>query len=448
MILKNLWKQPIGRMYWLIVFGLCGLISLQAYIIIQGAKIQKDKFEQHVWDLLLDIHHNIEDDEEFSNLLINILARTDSGLEVDQATIQLAREELHSRIDSINREYGIHLNFDFVIFHTGNQEYYFKSKDILRPDVNFQKKSVKAGWRIREELGEGKYRLGLHFHNEFFYILRQLKFILALSILIILLLGFSFWRTIRGWQQQKQLVEMKNDFINNLTHELKTPIFSISLLHKIIRKKINGHSLPQLERHLELLEKENDKLKERVEKVLDLGLMEHNRLNLDLMPLNLHQLVPDSLQMTELIARQQGGKINYQFAAENPVVLADPVHLSNVFYNLTDNALKYCERYPSITIRTKTRRDWLVVEIEDNGIGIDPQFKEHIFEKFYRVPTGNLHTTKGIGLGLSYTRYVVERFGGQIELTRSNESGSMFTINFPVYQTHNGKQAHLVGRRR
>lgn len=425
-------------MFWLILVALIGLIFSQTYIIMQGARVQQAEFEENFYDLLLDIHHNVEDDEYLSNILIGILRNADKGLAQSDSLVRTARSELRTRIDSISENYGINLPFDFVIFNTHDHQYYFKSSDKIKQHLNFQEKSIKAGWRIKEALGEGKYRIGLHFYNEFIYILLQLKFILMLSLAIVLLIAFGFWRTIKGWKEQKELVALKNDFINNLTHELKTPIFSVSLLHKVIKKKLNGQPYPQLHKHLDLLEQENHKLKERVEKVLDVALMENQQLQLDLTLAHLHRLIPDAIRMLQFTAEQQHGTIKLDLWAEHDLVNVDKVHFSNVVYNLVDNAIKYSDKPPEILLTTRSDQHHFYLIIKDNGIGIDKEFIEQVFDKFYRIPTGNIHKVKGFGLGLSYTRMMVVSHGGKIKVKSAPHQGSEFIIKLPLDKMQNG----------
>jgi len=419
-------------MFWLLVLALIALVVTQTYILIQGAEVQKKEFEEQFDDLLLDIHHNVEDDQELSELLIKILSSEERGLPVNEELLTEARTELRHRIDSISETYGIDLNFDFVIFNTGNHEYYFKSSEQIKNSINFQENSIKAGWRIKQVLGEGNYRIGLHFYNEFIYILLKLRSILIISVVIIVLLAFGFWRTIKGWQEQKQLVALKNDFINNLTHELKTPIFSVSLLHKVIQRQLNGDSQPQLVKHLQLLENENQKLKERVERVLEIAAMENRNLRLEQEPINLHTLIPESIELFEVIIVEKNGIINYDFQADAAIVPGDQVHLKSVFNNLVDNAIKYSQQEPEITITSKNMGEFLLISVRDHGPGIDHRMLSQVFDKFYRVPTGNLHNVKGFGLGLSYTKLVVEAHGGTIKAESQPGKGSTFTVSLPV----------------
>jgi len=434
--LQKIIHQPLRRIFWLMTLALLGLVFSQAFVIMQGAEVRKIEFEEHVEDLLLDIHHNVEDDPYMSKLLIEILSKREQGLTVKKEFLEEVRSKMRHRIDSLANLYDINLMFDFVIFHTGNHQYYFKSSDNIKETIHFQEKSIKAGWRIKKELGKGKYRIGLHFYNEFLYILIKLKFILLFSFFIILMLSFSMWRATKGWKEQKELVELKNDFINNLTHELKTPIFSVSLLHKVIKKRLNGRPYLEMTNHLELLEKENEKLKERVEKVLDIALIENHQINLNLERTDVHQFIPEALSMQNFYIKQQQGKLVYQFNAEFSHIMTDQVHFANIINNIVDNAIKYCEKIPEIVITTQSNEKYLYTKIKDNGIGIDKDIQNQVFDKFYRVPTGNIHNIKGFGLGLSYTKMMVEAHNGKITINSLPDAGSEFILKFQLSKNH------------
>ena len=416
----------------MILISLIGLMIVQGYILGIGINAEKERFEELAGKTMLDIHHNVEDDRELSAQLIKILHAYETGKEPSGALTGDVIQEMGIRIDSICTENGISLHTDFVIYRTKDLSILLDSRQSRDEEVDFTEHSVKAGWRIREELGEGKYRIGLIFYHQYLYLLREMSVLFILSALLLVLLIASVSYTLRSWRLQKDLSVQKNDFINNLTHELKTPIFSASLLHKVIREKMKDHHGTDLPKYLSMLESENEKLKRQVDNVLEIAQLDHGRLEMAINECDVHRLIMHHLEGFKLLASQKNGKVVTNLNAERPVVRTDSQHLTNVLFNLVDNGVKYNRQIPLIVIETGNIEDLLKINVSDNGIGIRNKDQELIFEKFFRVNTGNIHPVKGSGLGLSYVKMVVEAFGGDINVNSSPGKGTEIEITLPV----------------
>ena len=240
-----------------------------------------------------------------------------------------------------------------------------------------------------------------------------------------------FGYTIRTILRQRKLAIIKNDFINNLTHELKTPIFSISLVAKVFREKVAQKQYDKATKYLDLIETENEQLKNHVEKVLQLALIENKCFELDRQPVDLHQLIRKTVQMFEFLAQQKNGSICLNLWACNHELVLDETHLASVLHSLLDNALKYTQETPKIEVTTEDHEDGVRLSIRDNGIGIAPKDRPYIFEKFYRVSTGDVHNIKGFGLGLCYVKMIVEAHQGGIRLNNHWKNGTEFQIFLP-----------------
>ena len=429
-LLKHLVRIPLSSIILLVIFALFSLTVIQGYLLYVQINVQKKAFQFKTNDILLEIHHSVEDDSLASAILINYLWHKEKGKDIDDKLRDNALKLLQHKIDSVSLEFGVDLPFNYAIFHTTGGEFVLSSIDKIKEPEKYYKQSIKAGWRIKGTLGEGKYRIGINFKNEFLYFLQQTKFILVISIILISLLSFSFYVVISSWRRQKQLAELKNDFINNLTHELKTPIFSVSLLHNVI-DKMNGETPAKVKKYLRLLQNENQKLKERVEKVLDITLMENESLPLDFEKTDVHQLIREACQLIEFLLEQQNGTIKYDFQASNSYCLVDKVHYKGIIHNLVDNARKYTPEPAQIEIYSKNQDQKIIIGVRDNGIGIEKSQIEKIFDKFYRVPTGDLHKVKGLGLGLSYVKMMLEAHHGKIWIQSKYMQGSEFIIEMP-----------------
>ncbi|HLP10871.1 MAG TPA: HAMP domain-containing sensor histidine kinase [Flavobacteriales bacterium] len=250
------------------------------------------------------------------------------------------------------------------------------------------------------------------------------------SIIILLLLLFFFY-TISVVLKQKRLADVKNDFINNMTHELKTPIATISLASEVLSKKGIESDPQRIGQYAGIIKHENTRLENMVERVLKLATLEKEKIELKPTEVDMHEMLADCIKSFETQIVAEGGKINTQFRAQKTTIIGDRVHLLNIFSNLIDNAKKYADKYPVIDISTTSNEFGVTVKVADNGIGIAPENLKMIFEKFYRVPTGNVHNVKGFGLGLFYVKYIVDEHMGKISVTSKVGQGTTFEVFLP-----------------
>jgi two-component system phosphate regulon sensor histidine kinase PhoR len=254
----------------------------------------------------------------------------------------------------------------------------------------------------------------------------------SLGLISIILAAFVF--TIFTILRQKRLTELKDDFINNMTHELKTPIFSINMASSILRKSEEVQQSERLKKCSSIIDEESKRLGAQVDKVLQMALIDSGNLKLEKSSVDVHELIRKSSESFELAIQEQGGRIQLQLEALNPLILADKIHLANVIYNLLDNAVKYTETAPDIMIRTRDAENGsLSLSIRDNGIGISSNHQAHIFQRFYRIKKGDLYTIKGFGLGLCYVKNIIELHQGQIGLSSQPGQGSEFVIGLPQH---------------
>ena len=250
-------------------------------------------------------------------------------------------------------------------------------------------------------------------------------------VAIIIVVVFFFGYTIIVITKQKRLSEVKNDFINNMTHELKTPISTISLSSEMLLKTDFSNDSERLKRYAGIIYKENKRLENQVERVLNAAKLDKQKLLLQKTTIDIHQLIIEAKETFEFNQLEHDGKINLELNATNSIILADQVHVTNVVYNLLDNAIKYCKNTPEINIRSNDDKKGINIEFEDNGIGMKKDDIRFIFDKFYRVPTGNLHNVKGFGLGLFYVKMIIEEHGGSIKVKSEIGKGTTFCIWFP-----------------
>lgn len=224
---------------------------------------------------------------------------------------------------------------------------------------------------------------------------------------------------------------MKNDFINNMTHELKTPIATISLAAETLSQQRNQLDPEFVDRYTGIIQEENSRINRQVERVLQAAQFDRNEIQLEKKPVNVNELLQKAVAHIQLVVENRGGTLTRE-SQGNPVIDADAQHLANVISNLLDNANKYSPDTPHISIKSEVGSDQVKIQVSDQGKGIPVSMQEDIFTRFYRVSTGDLHEVKGFGLGLSYVKEVVEAHGGSISVKSKPGKGSTFTIALPI----------------
>ena len=289
-----------------------------------------------------------------------------------------------------------------------------------------QQKTVAA-----EEFGVNwnldSYNFGVIFPTENRY--RQDLNIWAITILVILMMAVLLGYVIYLLVQQKKLDDIKNDFINNMTHELKTPISTISLSADVLCNEENYNHPERISRYAHIIREENARLKSQVEKVLQAAFLEHEKINLAFSSVDLKEIIEKAAKPFALKLENLSGSI--EITGPAAVIQGDPQHLTHLFSNLIDNAIKYAIDAPEIKISIQEQERYVTVAVCDNGIGISADNQKNIFKKFYRVPTGNIHNVKGFGIGLNYVKLIAEEHKGTVEVSDNLEKGTCFTLNFP-----------------
>lgn len=274
--------------------------------------------------------------------------------------------------------------------------------------------------------------LMIYFPNEKRFLITQLWGTLSISIVFIIIIILSFAYTVITILKQKKISELKNDFINNMTHEFKTPISTISLACEALSDKDIIKSESLYENYINVINEENRRLGGMAERILQSATLEKGQIILKHEEVNVHEVIDDSIKNIQLQVEKKGGQITTDFKATSFILNVDKVHFTNVIFNLLDNANKYTPIAPEIKIITENSYSGILISVQDNGTGISKANQKKIFEKLYRIPTGNIHNVKGFGLGLSYVKAIVERHGGKITLESEINKGTKFIIYLPL----------------
>ncbi len=473
-------KKAIWSIIGLMSTALIGIILLQINLIRSAAELKEDQFEQNVFDALNDVASQLEKDEEFQesfhrngyslrkneeqreriSLITSMPEIPFSSLDIlkDREAVnailkknQRARNrQLVKRIDIqrldeyIRREladHNIRTDFHYGVFSTEEAKNCF-----IIEDGHYVVEETEPKYFLPEQksLYNSEYKVHLFstgisspgmlmvfFPRKSDFVWSQLWVNVISSILFTLIIMFCFGYTIDVIFKQKKLSEIKTDFINNMTHEFKTPIATISLAADSITSPMISGNTEKVQRFANIIKQENKRMNSQVEKVLQMALLDKKEFQLNLTAINLHDVIASALENIGLQVERKEGKVFSDLKAARPVVEGDLTHISNMIHNLLDNANKYSFEKPEISIHTKNVPNGVEVSVKDKGIGMSKEARKHIFDKFYRVHTGDLHDVKGFGLGLSYVKAMITAHKGTIDVKSELGKGSSFTLFFP-----------------
>lgn len=291
-------------------------------------------------------------------------------------------------------------------------------------------KSAVYSQRVNENATKNGLELSVFLPGKKQFIVRDMSSMLVASIILILIVFVMFWKTAVALINERKISRHTVEFLNNMTHEFKTPLTNISLASQMISKNIRNNDFTSLNRYTGIIDTENDKLQKQVEQVLSMASLERNDLTLQFSTIDIHELLTETVKNFSVQTACKDGMIRLDLRAQHAVIPGDSVHLSGVFANLLDNAVKYSIEKPVIEVETYNEGEMLIVKIKDQGIGIDKIYHSQIFDKFFRIPTGDLHEVKGFGLGLAYVKKIADLHKATIDVSSEKGKGSTFTISF------------------
>lgn len=264
----------------------------------------------------------------------------------------------------------------------------------------------------------------------------SVPYISLLGTLVILIAVFYLYFLARSIYRQKKISEITYDFINNMTHELKTPISTISLSTDVLLQTEETKKNERITKFLSIIKTENKRLENQVERVLEIAKLDKNKIDLNFEEIDLNDVLETCLETFSVPVMERKGEIKRNLKAEKTIISGDIIHVTNIIYNLFDNANKYSPKAPKITVETKNLNNEIKIVISDEGIGIKKEDCKEIFEKFYRVSTGDVHNVKGFGLGLYYVKQMMQKHNGDIEINSIYKEGSKFTLTFPLLENN------------
>lgn len=351
---------------------------------------------------------------------------------------RFSKEEIHEILrNALRRNLLRDIPFEFLVAEntlTGDQvlsdnfsKYYIDSTNNLRRIIQLMPPS---GSNL-ENLTKEELLVVIVPHSKAL-ILKEITWFIMGAILFTIIITTAFFLTIRTLLKQKKLSEIKSDFINNMTHEFKTPLATISLAVDALKNEKVINDKEKMNYFTGIIKEENKRMNKQVETILQAALLDKQEVQLNLKRISAHSLIKSALNNIALPVADRGGNIEVKLEAERDMIMADEVHFTNIINNLLDNALKYSKDTPVIRLVTTSSGNILKIRIDDNGIGMNKETLNRIFEKFYRAHTGNIHDVKGFGLGLSYVKTMVDAHRGTIKPESTLGKGSSFQVNIPL----------------
>lgn len=426
--------MKLNRTYLFIAISSLALVVvliIQVNWIFETAEIKEELFNEKANMVLAKTAEALSSDKETcksiadtnqasGNIVINACNSTE---------ICITNTEIQ-KIDSIFKRfmnfYNFYIDYSFVVIKPNP----FKVKN----EVSFKNGGFKNNIynkRLEEVVSQNGSELVLILPDKNQFIMDEMGTPFISSVVLILVVLVLFWRTVLSLMKEKRISEHTTDFLNNMTHEFKTPLTNIALASKMILKDPVIKQEGKLKHYSEIVLEENEKLRLKVEQMLSMTALERGEIPLQKTELDLHQLIQDSIKCIHIQIENKQGVLELKLEAEKFVILGDETHLTNAICNLIDNAVKYSTGKPELLIETYNSDHTIIILVSDKGAGIEKEYHEKVFEKFFRVPSGNIHNVKGFGLGLAYVKKIIELHGGTIGLESEKGEGTTFTLILP-----------------
>jgi len=456
----------------ILVVSIVSMIGVQFYWIFSTLKMESKEFRRDVLMSMYDVARNLERIETANDLLeyqdsltktfnIKILADkctfdddeiTDKlnffvqkSMLVDDYVENLYKQSrnrlIEERINQTTLDSLINVSFalrnlprDYwcAVYHPLRDTLFFTSRVVNREEFlgNAQKMELFAS-----DTRKNPAYLMVYFPHQFKNVLNQILPMALFSLCLLIITSVAFIAVFRLMYKQRKLAEIENDFINNMTHEFKTPISTVALAGEALSDPIIQNHPALMEQYIKIIREENNRLGLMAEKILTTATMDKGKLKLKKEYFDANEIISDVALKFEIQIEIKDGVISLDLARQSTIIYADKMHFTNLISNLLDNANKYSPKKPEIKIITKVSNNLLVIAVKDNGIGISKTDQKKIFEKLYRVPSGNIHNFKGFGLGLSYVQSIVAAHQGSVSVESELGKGSTFFVYLPIKKT-------------
>lgn len=425
--LKTMRKKTIALIISIAALALMGIIIIQVYWMRNALQLQEELFNNSVNVTLKSVVNRMFDERQMPDREPFMC-----GPECDHRIMKVLTAINPARLDSLLHEEfdGMEITREYVwgVFDPMSKQFFAGETGNLKSDLLRTDHTVSLSCLYRNE----QLMLGVYFPNENSVLMRKIIPWMAISLLLLLVVVFAFSYMIFLFMRQKKLSELKSDFVNNMTHELKTPISTISLASEMLLSSNGQVNEEKARKYARMIYDENLRMQQQVEQVLQMAVLEEGSFKLNHSSFDAHEVIARCISRFELMMNSANGSLRFMPGADFHEIEADVTHFQNIICNLLDNAVKYSAENPDITVRTRIQDRMFVVAVQDKGLGINHENQKMVFDKLYRVPTGNLHDVKGFGLGLYYVKTVIEALGGYVKVHSELNKGSIFEIYLPL----------------
>lgn len=420
-------KSTIAVIIGLASIALIGILIIQVYWMRNALRLQEELFDKNVSVTLKSVVNRMFDERSVEGMGTYVCSPA-----CDHRTMQVLAAINPQRLDSLMKEEfgGMEITSEYVwgVFDPSSGIFFAGENGQHKTEILQSNHQVSLSCLYRSE----RLMLGVFFPKETQVLMGRILPWMVISVFLVLIVILAFSYTIFSFMKQKKLSEIKSDFVNNMTHELKTPISTISLASEmLLNPKSNGHE-DKTQKYAKMIYDENQRLKQQVEQVLQIAVLEKGSFKLEMTNFNAHQLISDCIARFELVVKNAGGVINFYPGAADFSIEADINHFQNIVCNLLDNAVKYSAEMPDVTVTTRNEGGRFVMAFRDKGIGISHDNQKMVFDKLYRVPKGNRHDVKGFGIGLYYVKTVTEALKGEVKVKSELNKGSLFEVYLPI----------------
>ncbi|MBK6929892.1 MAG: HAMP domain-containing histidine kinase [Saprospirales bacterium] len=421
----------IRRVIVLGALSILSLLSVQTYWVLRSWNLQEQEFDRKVRQALLDTARDLARIGLFVLQDADLINQVYSNYYVVNINNQFDEATLEFYLQKAFENQGMREDFQYGIFDCSS------NKMVSGKMIKYKKPSaIGEGEQLDAPLpthydSDFIYYFGVRFPNKSANLLSNMWIVVIFTGLILITVAFFIYAMI-VILRQKQLSELQRDFINNMTHEFKTPISTINISTDVFLQNELIKADPRLSRYSTIIKEQIMRLNTQVEKVLQLAKIERDRIDLSLEDIDLTELLRSISPSIELKVGEKNGTLQLQLEAAQSMIRADRLHLTNILHNLVDNGVKYSKSEPLIVIQTQNKDGHLVLRVQDNGIGISKEHQRHVFNKFYRVPTGNVHNVKGFGLGLFYVKTICKEHHWKIHLSSEPGKGTSVEIRMPT----------------
>jgi two-component system phosphate regulon sensor histidine kinase PhoR len=412
-------RAAIRNIILLAFISLAGIIATQIFWVKKAIDLKEQQFNHRAYVALKSVADRLIQDSRYKVQLDGINRKASNYYTLDfSSPANVTMLENYLIIESKNQ--NLNADFEYGIFECTTDSFYYGRYISIKDHGDIQILNIKAK-------PSENYYIGVLFPKKRTYLQDDFKLLIFFSVVLMVVIGF-FTYTILVILKQKKLSEIKTDFVNNMTHEFKTPISTIALSSDVLMRDDITKNPERLKHYATIISEENQRLKRQVESVLQVSQIDSHKIILNDTLVDMHALIENIAKNMEPRLEELQGKITLSLNAKKVVVKGDEVHLTNILYNLLDNAIKYCDKIPDIQITTLNKHKGIEISVKDNGKGIETASQNMIFEKFFRVPSGNLHDVKGFGLGLFYVKNMIQLHKGKIALHSVPKVGTTFTI--------------------